>query len=210
MNPLLRLLFFSLISSKAPESIDGSLKYVAIFESSAKFSAKIDVVEMEPKTKEDSILNEVTKNFFEQLGTEIYSLSTRDSVYCYLDSAVISRQIVESGTMQSSKVTYNIAHKNYYYKSGRFFLFEPRGEELFDESEYEPYFFLAKGGILHGYPTDIYTNQDKSSKIWIATGLPNHINTGIPIRNPPGAILKYEKIKGKMRVNSELLELKAY
>lgn len=210
MSPFLTLLICVWFSTKTEKSPKGSPVYVAIFESSVTFSAKIDIVEKELKTKEDSILNEVTKNFFEQLGTEIYSLSTRDSVYCYLDSAVISRQIVDSGTMQSSKVTYNIAHKNYYYKSGRFFLFEPKEEELFEESEYEPYFFLAKGEILHDYPTDIYTNKDKSSKIWIATGLPNHINTGIPIRNPPGAILKYEKIKGKMRVNSELLEIKAY
>lgn len=149
-------------------------------------------------SRKDSLLNEFSKEFLRNLEKKGFDLLLQDSIVVYRDSAIIittpSRERVnENITMQLRFEGDSVVH----YQNGKFYTVDSDGrfkDDLGDKAL--DFYNTGKKEMILGYNTTLFLSGDSTQKVWVTKDLPLLLNPRVKIKDPKGAILKYERRDG--------------
>ena len=183
--------------------------YTAVYLTEVKSRFKIDFKSMNPVTKEDSILNEVSELFLQKMQQKDLLLLIRDSVKIKEDTTFI-KSYSESNYLESmnTEVKINIRANERILHNNKFLIRDDStGRYRLASGDYEYFMFIKEDSAILGYNTKLFQNGAGTIKIWVSTNLPKELNPSIKIANPVGGILKYEIVKDDQVISSILKNL---
>lgn len=184
------LTIFGLIIS-LPSPCQGPV-YTAVYRTEITSRPKYNFQNIEPKTKKDSILQEITQQLSEELQKINMTVSAFDTITVFNDSILIHTVPYHSDMNMQGVSGFTFNDSRSVFKNGKFYSIKKEENTIEWENRFQLYREINKSDTVLGYITRVYVSKDGTSHIWVCQNLSPLINPGVQILNPVGAILKYE------------------
>jgi len=168
---------------------------------------KIEFVGGNVKNRKDSLLEEFSKDFFENLKGNKMTVISLDSVFAYKDSALIISHPADAFIQNSDNMRFNVNGSKAVLKGDKFYNFSRGYLEAWEDNR-EKFYRTGKAETLLNRETVIYENREGNIKIWVDSTLSPFLNPGVQIFGQLGGILKFEIRDSVRQVSSIIQSLK--
>ncbi len=177
--------------------------YRAIFRTEISTTTKLTFKSLEPKSKEDSMLLEFSKQFMDNLETKKIFVTVTDSLSIFSDSTIIISRVLSSQVSDFPNSSFKSKSSTLILKDNKLFAKEEDGRiSLIENNRNAVFQRTGEKETILDYTTNKYINSDSTISIWCCEKLPYLFNPGILVNDPKGGILKYEIFEEGQKITS--------
>ena len=195
--------FLSLLRFFLPSPKEDKPLYNAIYRTEITTFAPITYGENWMKD-DDSLSKALAKAILEDMQKKGFTIYLQDRISVYRDSAIILTKHDSEEPKAGLQMKANLSDTVLYYAKQKFYSFNTKKERQKIPEAYEQFYDTGEKETILGYQTKIFISANKSQKVWVTNKLPSLLNPRVRIKNPEGAILRYEYRKEKNTVVSEV------